>query len=277
MELYKNIIGLGDMKITINGHKIAVFSNIVCKYSDTLKMFKERDGLDKEILINLNPIVDPKYVDFVFCYLYEYNGRITDKEREKLLDRMLEEYLSDECYYRKVAAIGTLCEYLCISSNMMNFDDDLGIDALVSNYRAIKFPLYLLDKHMDDYRSNLMCLCKFYDIRVNQKDERNIFEFAYKDELNIKINESLIPLYDKIFSKKRTIALGATCYFDTDRSNIVTEDVLSAIESCGRVRYIYLDALEFSDIPPPRKYEIWATLVMEADIYMRENYKSMIE
>jgi hypothetical protein len=229
----------------------------------------ERDG--NNIVINVDPIIKPNHIDFVFYYLYMLGegGKV-----KKYMDMFMDDI---EWKHTFVLAVNSLCKYLCIDPIPGVAYKNRWVDEAISCYERLELPPILEQEFIGDKDElakgcHLVFICALYGYRFNIFEDKVEFTNG-KTAISVHIGDSLMPLYEHIFANGPTPRIDEpSCYDHSDSFGSVTLDDLNRIYECEMSRWCYVGALDVCDIDATKKYEIWKDLVDRANKHLMEQY-----
>jgi hypothetical protein len=275
MELYKIVKNMGDMRLNINGYKIAIFSELICKYSNTLKMIKERDGLDKVINIELCDVIKHVHVDALFYNLYILDGKEIDALKYSV---MISETKgrSGALWTTTKLAFDLLTAYLCID---IKSHCHIDTDNMLPNFMTKKpWNPNGLDKQCNDARYTYRFIREMYD---GDKYEEPLlllrgFDIDYEGEDDEDDEEAEKQAWYKVYEmcielrpKPRILAIYEEC-------KDISRGTLHAALALPRAQRYICDVIGRADIPVIERISLWYELIMEADKQFKECIKSYL-
>jgi hypothetical protein len=274
MELYKVIKNIGDMRLNINGYEIAVLSELICRYSKTLKMIKERDGLDKVIDIKLCDIVKLHHVDALFCNLYQLdddNKKIRKRQFVKLAEDISKK--TNEPKTISMLALDLLIDYLCIDIISMfryQWDSDDYNPNILSEF-LVKTPYYY---NGIDNCNTIAALktCEFIK-RMYQYDNQNRGTPLWKvyDENDTDIND-----WYELYEEVRAMMPIPQCIPMSDKA-LYSRDIMNAASSSIRASGYICDILKDADAPAVERIALWYNIIINADANVKKHMKIFID
>jgi hypothetical protein len=268
MELYRLTKNMGDMRLNINGYEIAVFSEHMCKFSETLRMIKERDGLDNVITINLCSIVEPQHVDALFSNLYKLNEAkdwIYSDKYTSIVNKLPNKY-----YLVNVLAIDLLIEYLCIDCIKDYNRDGYGVtdNTMMEFLTGIPYNPML---NIGDYiHRKITCkiVSRMYGYDLRESPLRETYD---KSEVN---NNDWYRLYKSCIDRSPQPRY---LNMPSHVKNVIKQDAVHAAMSSKRARLYIFDILAVAAIPETERVLLWHELIMSIDAAFKKHIRTYIE
>jgi hypothetical protein len=240
MELYMATIKMGDMRLNINGYDITIFSNIIGRYSKTIRML--RDKGEKELVAQLSSIVKPYHVDSLLHCLYM--GKIRYKN-------MCAAPPDAEAELVTHIAIDILIDFLCIDVNDISICANLQ-ENFISGISDITFP------HRNDDERTYSRINNFVKMLYNT-DNKNIANWQRKE---LDVQSCYLNLLQQI--KRPDMFMPKLPHFSDEVIDVIDADALDAARASIRMRRYLVTILRNANIPKIDKVVIWYTMACDA-------------
>jgi hypothetical protein len=265
--LYKS--GLGDINLTINGHKVNLISHIVCPQSEVLKMFHERAGHGEAIMLDSN--IRANHIDALFYRMYLYDSDNVDGD-DYMQRSTYEKFMqAGECNVRFAYYFNVLSDYFGTQHLTLEESSDYSklIEYLTEPIPVTKSGMLEIIPMLKLIYGGSYAIAEYESGKKYSVISR-VTDVIFSTILGNN-EDDFTPLYNTFF--KRAKAIHPTINLvEADRQEWITEEVLERVAACGAMQKCYYWFVKNADLSVGRKYEILLDLFVKIDKNIRAPY-----